>query len=148
MKKRFALATILFCLVFAMAVPAGATSQVVQKTETITTVYGDFEVEETLTVYSDLRSSTKSASKTTTTKYSGKVISEVTLNATFGYDGQTSWVVSASGSHTTYDGWTYSGEKITKSGGTASLTATLSKTGYKSMTVSISITCTASGSIS
>lgn len=147
MKKRLTFAAVLFCLIFAMAVPSGAAPQVVQETKTTTTVYGDFEVEETLTVYSNLRSSTKSASKSQTIKQSGIIVAEVTLDATFGYDGKTAWVVSASGSHTTYDGWSYSNERITKSGGTATLSATLSKGGVKAP-FSISITCTASGSIS
>lgn len=148
MKKKFVCMAILLCLVFTMAVPAGAAPQVIQTMETVTTEYGDIEVETTIVVYSDFRSSSKRAEATRTYKQGGKVIAEVTFSANFGYDGKTAWVISASGSHTTYDGWSYGGERITKSGGTATLTATVSKLEEYPISVNISITCTPSGSIS
>ena len=148
MKKNLTIMAVLFCLIFTMAFPVGAASQVIQDTETITIVYGDIEVEETLVVYTDLRSNTKSADKTHTVKESGKVIAEVTLSASFGYDGRSSWVESTSSSHTTYSGWSYGSEKISESGGKATLSAMLRKPGSSNTPVNISITCTASGSIS
>lgn len=147
MSKKIISVMALFCLMFTMILPVGAASEVVCETETVTTVYGDLEVEETLVVYSSARSSTKSASKTHTFRQSGEVIAEVTLYATFGYNGSSAWVTSASGSHTTYSGWSYGSESITKSGGTASLSASLTKFGV-SAAVDISIKCTASGTIS
>lgn len=102
-----------------------------QRINIINTAFGPIEVETVLTVHEFLaRSNTKSANATQTFKLSGKAIADVTLSATFGYDGKTAWVTSASGSHTTYDGWSYSNEKITNSGGTASLSATLTKPLY------------------
>lgn len=148
MKKGLLSMIVLACLVFALTVPAGAAPQIIQETGTIATVYGDIEVETITTIHSLSRSNSKSVETTNTYKKDGQVIAEVTLKATFGYDGKTSWVISASSSHTTYDGWSYGNERISKSGGTASLSATLSKAGAKNVPVNISITCTASGSIS
>lgn len=70
------------------------------------------------------------------------------MSVTFGYDGKTAWVISASGSHTTYDGWSYSGERITTSGGTANLSATLRHLLHKSVAVNLSLTCSPTGQIS
>ena len=148
MKKNLTFMAVLFCLIFTMALPAGAASQVVCETKTVTTVYGDIEVEETLVVYSMARSNTKSASKHQTYRDGGKVIAEVTLNASFGYDGKTAWVVSANTSRTTYNGWTYGSESIKKSGNTASVSAMLRNSNSYDTPVSISMTCSPSGSIS
>lgn len=126
-----------------------AMSNTCWETDVIHTEFGDIEIE-TVTVIHNLtsRSGSKSVDKTQTIKSSGKIIAEVTLSATFGYDGKTAWVISASGSHTTYDSWSYSNEKITKSGGTASLSATLSHLLHTSIPVNISITCSPTGQIS
>lgn len=91
--------------------------------------------------------STKNASITDTYKNNGVTIAVVTLNVTFSYTGSTSSVVSTSSSHTVYEGWTYSSEKTSSTGGTASLSATLKK-GISSVAVSMSLTCSKSGSIS
>ena len=63
-------------------------------------------------------------------------------------DGKTAWVSNASSSHTTYSGWSYGSEKITKSGGTASLTGTLSHLLHRNIPVNISLTCSPTGQIS
>ena len=56
--------------------------------EVIYTEHGDFTVETVLTVYPVLsRAQTARADKVQTVKYGGEVIAEVTLSATFGYDG-------------------------------------------------------------
>ncbi len=147
MKKKIVALAALACLIVAMALPAGATSQTVCETKTVTTVYGDFEIEETLIVYNNLRSSSRTASKTATCRQNGSVVAEATLTATFGYDGSSAWVGNASGSHTTYSGWSYSGEKVSKVGSTATLTASVSKSGVVK-SISVSMTCSPSGSIS
>ena len=147
MKKNLTLMVVLFGLIFTMALPVGAASQTVCETKTVTTVYGDFEIEETLIVYNNLRSSSRTASKTATCRQNGSVVAEATLTATFGYDGSSAWVGNASGSHTTYSGWSYSGEKISKVGSTATLTASVSKSGVVK-SISVSMTCSPSGSIS
>lgn len=126
-----------------------AAPDVYQETSVIHTEFGDFEIESTITVYdSILRSSGRQADKSISIKNNGKVIADVTLSVTFGYDGKTAWVSSASGSHTTYDGWSYSGEKISKSGGTATLTASLFKLTEGTVSVNTSLTCSPTGQIS
>lgn len=137
-------------LIIGIMIPAvHATSDVYRETDIIHTEFGDFEIE-TVTVIHSLtsRSGSKSADKTQTVKFSGKTIGEVTLSATFGYDGKTAWVSSASGSHTTYDKWSYGSEDITKSGGTAKLTATLSHILHRDVPLTITITCSPTGQVS
>lgn len=149
MKKMFSTMLLSALLICATVLPTSAVQQTDRTSEVFYTECGPVEVETTLTVYeSGARSNSKRASLTNTYKNNGKVIAEVTLNATFGYDGSTAWVISASGSHTTYDGWSYGSEKISKSGGTATLTASLSKSGAGTIPVSISLTCSPTGQIS
>ena len=149
MRKRFVYLIMLALFVCAMILPANAAQGTVLETETIQTDDGAVEVNRTVTVCSSIaRSNTKSAHVVEEYKYNGKVVGEVTLSATFGYDGKTAWVISASGSHTTYDGWTYSNEKITKSGGTATLTATLAHSHNGNISVRTPLTCSPTGQIS
>lgn len=149
MKKRLFSCLLLVCVMCAMAFPSSATQQLYCTTDIIHTECGDIEVETVLTVNNtSARSNYKSINGAQTFKYSGEVIAEVTLSATFGYDGKTAWVISASGSHTTYDGWSYGNERITKSGGNAKLTATLSHSQYRNIAVNISLTCSPTGEIS
>ena len=126
-----------------------AAPETYQEIEIIHTEYGDIEMTTTLVIYdSPLRSSTKSAKKTQTFKSGSTVIGDVTLSATFGYDGSTAWVVSASGSNTIGSGWSYKNESISKSGNTAKLTAQLTKLLLPNVNVTISMTCSPSGQIS
>lgn len=117
-----------------------------QDTETVYSELGDVEI--ITTIHNAISRSGGSVNKTSTIKNNGKIIAEVTLSATFGYDGRTAWVISASGSHETYEGWSYSGEKITKSGGTATLSAKLTHSRYENVPVNISLTCSPTGQIS
>lgn len=146
--KKFSFFIVIIMLMGIMIPPTHAASDICQETEIIHTEFGDFEIESTLVVYAMARSNSKTAHKSHTVKYDGRVVAEVTLSATFGYDGKTAWVSSASASHTTYDGWSYSNEKITKSGGTASLSAILSHLLHGSQSISISLTCSPTGQIS
>ena len=149
MKKKLSVILAAALLVCAMVLPASAAQETYCQTETIYTDFGPVDVETVITVYESLaRSSTKSADIARTFRYDGSTIAVVTLYATFGYDGSSAWVVSASGSHTTYGGWSYSGENITTSGGTAYLTATLSHLLHRNVPVSISLTCSPTGQIS
>lgn len=117
-----------------------------QDTERVYNELGDVEI--TTTIHNAISRSGGSVSKTSTIKSNGKIIAEITLSATFGYDGKTAWVTSASGSHVTYEGWSYSGEKITKSGGTATLSAKLTHFRYEDIPINISLTCSPTGQIS
>lgn len=137
-------------LVCAMVFPASAAEQNTYKdTEIIHTEYGNIEVDTTLVIYDSLfRSNTKSADKIHTFKYGGTQIAEVTLSATFGYDGKTAWVVSTDSSYTTSNGWSYRNEEISTSGNTATLTASLYKLLDGTIPVNISISCTPTGQMS
>lgn len=149
MKKTGALLLALALLVSIMILPTQAVSNNTPDVEVIHTEFGDFEIVTTTIVYDSVaRSSTKRADRIHEMKYSGTIVAKVTLSATFGYDGKTAWVISASGSNNTYDGWKYGSEKISKSGGTATLTATLTKLTSSNIPVNISLTCSPSGQIS
>ena len=93
-------------------------------------------------------SQTKRAEKTSTYRYAGSVIAKVTLEATFGYDGDSAWVVSTDSSHTTSGGWSYKNEQISESSNRAKLTAELTHIIFETMQVNISLSCTPSGQIS
>lgn len=147
--RNFAALFSLILLIGIMVPPAQATSTTYQDVEIIDTEFGRFEVEITTTVYDLLaRSGSRRADKTATVKDGDAIIAQVTLSANFGFDGTTSWVISASGSHTTYSGWSYGNESITSSGGTATLTATLSHLLHRNIAVNISLTCSPTGQIS
>lgn len=149
MKRNLSVALICILLLGSMVLPSAAAPAIYRYNEVIYTEMGPVEVETILTIHDSLtRSNTKKADVAQTVKYSGKVIAEVTLSATFGYDGKTSWVISASGAHTTYEGWSYGNESITTSGGTASLVAKLTHAVHGSRSVSISLTCSPTGQIS
>lgn len=139
-----------FILLFCMMAPAAlAAPEVYQEVETIHTEFGDLKVTTTTVIHDTFaRSNRKSADRTRTVEAGDSVIAKITLSATFGYDGKTAWVISASGSHTTYDGWSYGSEKIGKSNSTASLSAALDHSYYASISVDISMTCSPTGQIS
>ena len=148
MKKKLSVILTAALLVCAMVLPASAAQETYCQIETIYTDFGPVEVKTVITVYeSPTRSSTKSADIARTFIYDGSTIAVVTLYATFGYNGSSAWVISTSSSHTTYNGWSYGNENITTSGGTATLTATLTKL-FNRAPVNISLTCSPTGQIS
>lgn len=149
MKKKISVVLAAALLVCAMVLPASAAQETYCQTETIYTDFGPVEVKTVITVHESLaRSSTRSADISRTFTADGTTIAVVTLSATFGYNGSSAWVISSSGSHTTYNGWSYGNESITSSGGTAYLTATLYHLLHRNIAVSISLTCSPTGQIS
>lgn len=92
------------------------------------------------------RSSSRSASLTSTFKNNGVQIAVITLNANFVYDGSTSRATYASYSKDISSGWTYTDHSLTRSGGTATLTATLKKF-LINVPVDMHISCSPSGVI-
>lgn len=149
MKRVFNSGLFLLFMAAIMVLPAQAMSNSYQEYEVVYTESGNIEIETTTIIYaSAFRSSSRKADIVSSVKQNGAVIAEVTLSATFGYDGKTAWVSSASSSHTTYSGWSYGSERITKSGGTASLTGTLSHLLHRNISVNISLTCSPTGQIS
>ena len=148
MKKYVSL--FLALLMFTMVLPVGAAqTEAVSETEIIHTEYGDIEVETTLTIYNSLfASGSKTATKEKSYKYDGEVIADVSLTATFRYTGTSVSVTDTDSSHDTYDGWSYENESISTSGGTSELSAKLTNLLETTIPVSISIKCTADGTIS
>lgn len=148
MKKYFSL--FLTLLMFTMALPVNASNvETIQETEVIHTESGDIEVETVLTVQDSLfASGSKTATKEQTYKADGEVIAEVSFSATFRYTGISVSVTDTDSSYSTYDGWSYKNESISASGGTASLSAKLTHSLDSPIPVSISIKCTADGTIS
>lgn len=133
-----------------MVVPVGASfEEVYRETEVIHTEDGDIEIETVLTIHdSPFRASSRTASKSQNIKYDGSTIAKVTLTATFRYDGSSVSVTDTDSSHTTYDGWTYKNEDILTYGGTAKLSAKLSKLNCSDIPFNIAMICTADGTIS
>lgn len=150
MKKTISvfLAFVLFASIAVLPVGAAAPT-VTREIEVIHTEYGDIEVETALIVYDSLlRYTAKSAKREQTFTHDGSVVATVTLYATFGFDGKTVWVDEASSSHSTSGGWSYKNEDLSTSGGTATLTAELSKFLYPDVPVELTLTCTKDGKIS
>lgn len=151
MKKRLPIILVFTLLLCSMVVPSSAAQETYtyRYSDVTYTEVGPVEVETVLTVYDTFaRSSTKRVQATQTVKYSGEVIAEVTLTATFGYNGTVSWVIGSSSSHTTYNGWSYGSESITSSGGTANLSAILTHLLHGRLAINISMTCSPTGEIS
>ena len=135
-------------MMFCCAVLPAQAYAAAPEVEVIYTEHGDFTVETVLTVYPVLsRAQTARADKVQTVKYGGEVIAEVTLSATFGYDGDEAWVEEAESDYETYDGWRYGSEEIEDSGGTVTLSAMLSHITEGRIPVDISMTCSPSGTI-
>lgn len=150
MKKKLSVFLVLTLFVCMMMIPASAASPAVQlETEIIHTEDGDIEIETSSAIYRSLLRSSSSVKveKTQTVKYNDEVIAIVTLTTTFSYNGTTARVTSTSSSHETYDGWTYKNEEITTSGGTAQLTAQLSKLFLRTLEITITATCSPTGDI-
>lgn len=78
---------------------------------------------------------------------SGTYIGVAALTASFYYDGSTARATGASGAGAGANGWSYGGQSTGTSGNRAYLNATLSN-GSRSVPVSLSLTCSPSGSIS
>lgn len=95
-----------------------------------------------------LRSQDKTATRSQTFLRDGTTIAEISITGTFRYDGSTISVVSKSISKCqTYDGWKFTQSSFTSSGGTITLTGTLSKLLLKT-NVNISLSCDKDGNIS
>ena len=148
MKRKLSALLMCAAMFCCAALPAQAYAAAAPEVEVVRTEHGDFTVETVLTVYPALsRAQTARADKVQTFKYGGEVIAEVTLSATFGYDGDEAWVEEAEGDSVTYDGWRYGSEKIEDSGGTVTLSAQMTKAEERNLNVNISMTCSPDGTI-
>lgn len=145
---------IMMCLIltFSLVVPCAASEP-----NEIYVVYDDvktFEngvtmVRQTILNDSQNRSTTRAYTDTYTYYYSGEIIAEIWIDATFRYDGNTVSVVSKSISKCeTYDGWSFKQSSFSSSGGTVTLTGKLTKLLVLKASVNISLTCDKNGNIS
>ncbi|QNK39232.1 hypothetical protein [Caproicibacter fermentans] len=161
MKKLFSWALVV-ALALCVSVPSYAQetiiSQKAQSTSVTTENLGNgFTVETKTTIFNSATAalvtfSTRSATRTKTYKANGSTVATVTLQASFGYDGSSAWVISKSASHSTVSGWSYGSESLKAYKDTASLSSTLTQWSgvipIQTVDVDISLTCSPSGTIS
>ena len=146
MKKlvSFALCVMMLC---AAVLPAGAVQSDDRNILVTVSEDGRLEIVTVLELSNSLLRTSRTAHKTSYVNYDGERIAEVTLTATFGYDGDEAWVEESESDYETYDGWRYGSEEIEDSGGTVTLSAQLTKAAERTLNVDISMTCSPSGTI-
>lgn len=146
MKKlvSFALCVMMLC---AAALPAGAAPSDDQNISVTVSEDGRLEIITVLELSNSVLRTSRTAHKTSYVNYDGERVAEVTLSATFGYDGNEAWVEESESDYETYDGWRYGSERIRESGGTVSLSAKLSHATEGTVPVNISMTCSPDGTI-
>ena len=146
MKKlvSFALCVMMLC---AAVLPAGAVQSDDRNILVTVSEDGRLEIVTVLELSNSLLRTSRTAHKTSYVNYDGERIAEVTLTATFGYDGDEAWVEESESDYETYDGWRYGSEEIEDSGGTVTLSAMLSHITEGRIPVDISMTCSPSGTI-
>ena len=127
-----------------------AEPQIESQTTTVETLEDGIIVETVFTVYCNVaRVQTRSATVTKNyTESNGTKIASVTLNAEFVYDGSDAWVTDSYTNVSEYNGWNYGSERISESGNTARLSATLTKSGEAGKSVSAWLSCSANGTVS
>lgn len=149
MKRKFwkNLVSLLLCflLAAAMAVPCFAQ----EHTQVIATYTEDLGngITAVTTITQTVIRSTISRTKASNYYSSGQYIGQAALSASFSYNGSTAQATGASGTGSGANGWSYGGQRTWTSGSSAYLSATLSK-GGASVPVSLSLTCSPSGSVS
>lgn len=149
MKRKFwkNLVSLLLCflLAAAMAVPCFAQ----EHTQVIATYTEDLGngITAVTTITQTVTRSTISRTKASNYYSSGQYIGQAALSASFSYNGSTAQATGASGTGSGANGWNYGGQRTWTSGSSAYLSATLSK-GGASVPVSLSLTCSPSGSVS
>ncbi len=148
--KRGSLLLLCAALLLGLTVPALAAENVQTISRTEVDLGNGFSYTETLTVSPALSraSAQKTGSKSQDFTYNGTKVAVIGISGTFQYDGSSVGVVSKSVSQKTlYDGWAFSQSSFTSSGGTITLTGTLSK-GTAKVSVNLSLTCDKNGNIS
>lgn len=147
MKKFFCLFACL-ALVCPLSFPAFAAETAPQDTVTYIEYLDDGITVVTTIQWQNASARSSRTGRTSQTYYNnGAQIATVYLDASFYYDGSTSYVTATRGSASTASGWTYSGQSTWGSGRTAYLQASLSN-GSKTVPVSLSLTCDANGNLS
>lgn len=148
MKKLFSFVICVILLV-SMSIPTYATEQteVVYSEETI--LENGMVMKDEIIVTTNARSTDKTATRKKTITHSDATVAVIAFKATFRYDGSTVSVVSKSVTQTdTYDGWSYSQNSFTSSGGTVTLDAKLTKLLILQKSFTMSLTCDKNGNLS
>lgn len=152
MKRRIITICLMALMMVTIPVPAAQAEYMAEEIAAAVDLGNGVTVESTITVHETISAfsatATKSATKQDVYKVGGKVVATISLTASFGYDGSTSWVNSASVTKDIASGWTYSNENLTTSGGTATVTATLKKSGVTTTNIYTYISCSPDGEIS
>lgn len=160
MKKLFSL-FLVFAMALSVSISGYAQETLPQKVQSSTVTTKDLgnglAVETKTTIFSTANAvqtgyTTRSATRTDTYKSNGSTVATVTLQASFGYNGSSAWVISKSASHSTVNGWSYGSESLEAYGNTASLSAVLTQWAgiipIGTVDVDISLTCSPTGGIS
>lgn len=147
--KRFQSILICFLMLFSLAVPANAAETKTTLFHSETLMENGILVIDELVAYPQTRSSTQSYERSKTFKSGDTTIAIIAISGTFRYDGNTVSVVSKTVSRTdTYDGWNYSQNSFTSSGGTITLKGKLTKTLVPSISFTMTLSCDKDGNIS
>lgn len=152
MKKRIMTLCLMALMVVTMLVPTAQAVYIPEEVITVVDLGNGVTVESILTVHESLAAFSTMATKTVTKndvyRVGGQEVATISLTASFGYDGSTSWVNSASVTKSIASGWTYSNENLTTSGGTATVIAILKKSGITTTNIYTYISCSPNGDIS
>ena len=148
MKKLLVLIMCLVLLIsFSFPVKAAENGEVVYSDEY--RLDDGLTVRREVVVYSQNRSSTKTAQNRNSIYDGDTLVAVIVLQATFRYDGSSVSVVSKSVTQSdTYDGWTYVQNSLTSSGGTVTLNAKLTKWIILNTSFTMTLSCDKDGNIS
>ena len=145
--------TLLLCmlLICSLLVPAAAQDTVsAQTVRTQTIDLGDgWTVTEELIINDQARTASRAATKKQSFSKNGEAIADIAITGVFRYDGSTVSVSSKVVSQKdTYNGWSFTQNSFTSSGGTITLTGKLTKPLRVSGSVNMKLTCDKNGNIS
>ena len=138
-------------LICSLLVPAAAQDTVSAQTVSTQTIdLGDgWTVTEELIINDQARTASRSATKKQSFSKNGEAIADIAITGVFRYDGSTVSVSSKVVSQKdTYNGWSFTQNSFTSSGGTITLTGTLTKPLRVSGSVNMKLTCDKNGNIS
>lgn len=143
--------SIIICIILfaSMSIPTYAAEQteVIYCKETV--LEDGTVIKDEIIVTTNARASQKTATRRATLSKDDVTIGVIAFKATFRYDGSTVSVVSKSVTQTdTYEGWNYSQNSFTSSGGTVTLDAKLTKLLVVDYPFILSLTCDKNGNLS
>lgn len=145
--------TLLLCmlLICSLLVPAAAQDTASAQTVSTQTIdLGDgWTVTEELIINDQARTASRAATKKQSFSKNGEAIADIAITGVFRYDGSTVSVSSKVVSQKdTYNGWSFTQNSFTSSGGTITLTGKLTKPLRVSGSVNMKLTCDKNGNIS